>query len=359
MLNILDRYLLKTVLASTLLVGFAVTAIAAVIVVVQELERLSDGGYGIGLALLLVLLEMPQWVYDLFPVMALLGTLMGLGTLAAGSELVVMRAAGISLGRLSLSVAFAGVLFAAICFVLGEWVAPAGLARADDLRVQPEERGELAMTAAGAWLRDGQEFINIQEIVDNETLRGLRLFDVDSNGQLRRVITAETAQYREEGWRLINVKRSDMNGKRVTSEHLPSMSWNTGLAPDLLRVSRVQPDRLSVAALFDYVDFLQDNDLDSQAYELAFWRKIAAPVTVVVMVLLSLPFSIGPLRSTGAGQRLFVGVLVGVAYFLVNMIAASTGQVYRYNPLLAAWLPTAVLALATFIWVRRLNSPGR
>ena len=356
-MTILDRYLLRTILSATLLSAFAVTAIAGVMVVIQELERLSHGGYGVPYALILVLLEMPQWIYDLFPVMVLLGALMGLGMLAAGSELVVMRASGISLGRLSRSAAIAGLLLASICFAVGEWLAPLTLAKADSLRIQPESRGKLAMTADGAWLRDGNTFVKIGRIAGNRRIEDVRLFHVNRKRELDIMLVADAAEYREGNWVLLDVRRSVLSDKAAVGERFQSLVWKTSLQPDLLSVSRLQPDRLSIAALFEYATFLRDNDLDSLAYELAFWRKVAAPVTVLLMVLLSVPFSIGPLRSTGAGQRLFVGALVGVGYFLVNMIAASTGQVYRFNPLLAAWLPTAVLALATWVWLRKLNSP--
>lgn len=358
-MTILDRYLLRTVLGATLIAAFAITAIAAVMVVIQEIERLSDGGYGVMYAMLLVLLEMPLWIYDLFPIMALLGALMGLGMLAAGSELVVMRGSGISLGRLSRSVSLAGLILACICFAVGEWLAPITLAKADSLRIQPEERGELSITAGGAWLRDGDTFVHIRKIVGNRDIEGVRLFRLNNRHELIGMLVAESASYSNEQWQLHDVRLSLFSDGRVEASQKASMPWKSRLKPDLLQVSRLQPDRLSIAALFDYVRFLRKNELDAQAYELAFWRKVAAPVTVLLMVLISVPFSIGALRSTGAGQRLFAGVMVGVVYYLVNMIAASTGQVYRYNPLLAAWLPTVMLGLATWIWLRRFNSPTR
>lgn len=377
-MTILDRYVLKAIFLATLIAGFAITAISLVMLFVQELEGLRDAGYGLGVAFQTILLQLPQGVYDLFPVMVLLGALMGLGNMAAGSELVVMRGAGISIWRLAWSVLQAGLVFAILCFCLGEWLVPLGQAQLHQLHAENVTEASASVAAdeeapGGLWFRDGKVMVHVKDPVSPQRLNDLRMYhfdrvihDATSDGSIsktgKRLTMLRTARYAEFNngqWHLYDATSSRFSEQGVELVRLDKVIWQTRLSPEVFDVGQSKPDDLSTLDLIDYVVFLQSNDQDAGDYAMTLWRKLAAPITVIAMALLAIPFVSGSLRSTGAGQRLFVGVLVGVSFFLVNLISTSTGRVYGFSPFVAAWLPTLVLLALALYWLFRLNRPVR
>ena len=123
------------------------------------------------------------------------------------------------------------------------------------------------------------------------------------------------------------------------------MSWDSGLSPEVLRLFVLEANALTATGLWQLIRYLDQNGLDSAEYQLSLWRKLVAPFTVLVMMLFAVPFVLGTLRDAGAGQRLFVGILIGVGFYLVNEVCASLGQLFAWPPLMAAGLPTVALGL--------------
>jgi lipopolysaccharide export system permease protein len=110
---------------------------------------------------------------------------------------------------------------------------------------------------------------------------------------------------------------------------------------------------LTLHGLASYIDHLRRNNLDARLYEIGYWSRIARLCAVVVVALLALPFVFGPLRSTGAGTRTVIGVLLGVVFFLIERVVENGGQLFNVNPALAGWLPTAVIGVCTLIAISR------
>jgi lipopolysaccharide export system permease protein len=141
---------------------------------------------------------------------------------------------------------------------------------------------------------------------------------------------------------------------RLDSGREREMNWETGIDPQLLAVVGVKPDSLSATGLWSYIAYLEGNELDADRYRIAFWFKLVVPVAMVIMALLAVPFLFGQLRSTGAGQRLMIGLLVGIVFYLINITLANTGAMFGLPPAVVAWTPTTLLAIAAFWAVRRI-----
>lgn len=351
-MRILDRYLVRTVLAGTLLALFILLAIDLFFIFVQEIQDMGKGQYGLKDILVYVALVAPGRVHEILPMSVLLGSLLSLGTLASGSELIAIRAAGVSVLRISLSVLKAGLIILVAAAVIGEWVAPW-------TEQQAEQRRSLAVSGTvtlrsehGLWARDGNNFINIQQVLPDGQLANVDVYELDKNGGLIAAMRAGNAKHHDDGWRLQGVQRGDIKERSLTVTQAETLDWPSLLSPKLLNVVTIDPADLSARDLYKYSQYMRDNGLDASRYDLAFWRRVLAPVAGLVMLFLSIPFVFGPLRDSGTGQRLLWGVLVGVAFFLLNRTMGQVGQIYG----LAAWFSVLLPSLIFFsggLWVMR------
>ncbi len=357
-MKLLHRYIFASVLSATLIVALAIIAISTVLNLVDELSDVGKGGYGLALAFQFVLLQLPRGIYELFPIVVLLGTILGLGALANGSELVAMRAAGVSLMRLTLSALRVGLVFALFCIFLSEWLAPRAEAVEQRLRAVHNLGDELSAAEGGLWLRDGDSFIRVGKVVSRQLLEEIHLYRFGPKRELQIAVEADQARFVDGRWELLRVRQTEFGSERVRSSQSAHMNWNTSLNPVLLEVSIQLPDRQTMLTLYQYARYLNQYRLDASQYQLALWSKAAVPVMVLIMAVLAIPFVVGPLRSTGAGQRMFVGMVVGVVFFLLNELTLSTGRVYGLSPLVSAWLPTAMLGLIALAWLVYLNWPA-
>jgi lipopolysaccharide export system permease protein len=357
-MRLIHRYIFSSVLVTTLIVTLAIIAISTVLNLVDELSDVGKGDYGLALAFQFVLLQLPRGIYELFPMVVLLGTILGLGALANGSELVAMRAAGVSLMRLAASALRVGLVFALFCVFLSEWLAPRAEVVEYRLRALHNVGDELSAAEGGLWLRDGDSFIRVGKVVSTQLLEEIHLYRFGPQRELQIAVEADQARFIDGRWELLQVRHTQFSPDRIRSHQLERMDWNTSLNPVLLQVSVQPPDRQTMLTLYRYARYLSQYRLDPSQYQMALWSKAAVPVMVLIMAVLAIPFVVGPLRSTGAGQRMFVGMVVGVVFFLLNELTLSTGRVYGLSPLLSAWLPTAVLGLIALAWLLYLNWPA-
>ncbi len=351
-MQILDRYIGRSVLWSTFITLTVLLTLFTFFAFMDEVGDIGKGNYGTWQAVQYVLLTVPKLAYQLFPVAALIGCTIGLGVLASNSELTVMRAAGVSLGRIVWSVMKVGLLIVIVSLVIGEGIAPVAEERAQTLRsVAKSDKLDLG-GRSGFWARDGDSFVNVRNFLPGKRLGGVTLYTFDGEQQLTRMLYAESAVYQDGRWMLENITSSEVSFEGVTVQRIDTESWNTRLSPDLLSVVTVKPNTLSIMGLYDYVSYLRENGLDAAVYEQALWGKAVAPLVTGVMVFLAIPFVFGPLRSVSIGHRILVGTLVGIGFHLLNQMFGYLGLVVGIYPALTAVLPL-VLALGTGFWLMR------
>lgn len=355
-MSILDRYVLRGVVGGTALVLLVLLGIGTFIAMVGQLDDVGTGGFTLPNAIGYVLLTLPVQAYTMFPVATMLGALLGLGNLASNSELVVMRAAGVSPWRLARSVLLAGVILAGTAAALGEFIAPPAEQYAQRSRTLAMH-DELSLSSGqSGWIRDGNVVVNISRLMEGDRAGGIYVFTFDDERRLSSVARARGAGFDDEGrWVLDEVSRSVFQADGVIGERQRELVQPTRLSPSLLDLSVVDPDSLAIRGLWSYIGYLRANGLDFDRYLVAFWGRIATLVSVVAMAVLALPFVFGPLRATGSGQRMLAGVLIGVTYFLANRTLANSGAVYGLDPTLTAWLPSLVLCSITVLALARVR----
>ncbi|MES9941406.1 MAG: LPS export ABC transporter permease LptG [Candidatus Thiodiazotropha sp. 6PLUC2] len=351
MITILDRYIGRAVLTGILAVLLLLLVLIGFFEVVAELEDVEHG-YTTGMAYTYVFLGLPRYSYELFPVATLLGSLIGLGILANNSELMAMRAAGVSIPRIVLSVLKAGLLVLCAVVWLGEYLAPQAEQQAQRMKMEALSDQISLKTRYGFWSRDGNTYINIRQVLPDAQLADLSLYEYDDQAQLQRAVYAERASYELDGWVLQGVSMSTFSEKRVEISQQETLAWQTQLEPSSLDVLTVKPHMLAAWDLWRYIDYLRNNGQASVSYEVAFWGKLAAPLVTLVMLFLSIPFVFGSLRSAGVGQRIFVGAMLGIIFYLLNRAFSYMAVVYSMDALFAAAFPL-LLFLALAAWMFR------
>jgi lipopolysaccharide export system permease protein len=352
MLTILDRYVGRAMLIGTALVFGVFAALFVFIVLVDVLPDYGKGHFGLYQLARFVVLSQPSKLYEIFPVTVLIGTLLGLSTLAVNSELVAMRAAGISKVRIILATMKTGLFLMIAAVLVGEYVVPVAETRAETGRAEALETG-FQRGRTGLWLRDGPSFVNVGEVLPDLSLLHVTIYDVSPAFELRRDTYAARAAYVDDHWELTQVKRSRIEPERVDVQTEPEAPWNPAITPSDVAVFTTSPQALSIAQLSLYVQHLRNNNQDVGQYLLAFWQKLLMPVATAVMVLLATPFVFRPARSGGMAQRIFIGVALGLAFVVVNRSVGYLALIYGVPPLVAAVTPLVAFLGIALILVRR------
>ncbi len=353
-MRIINRYLFRAIIGSSALVLLVLVSLGGFMQFVSQLDDLGQGSYNMVTAIQYVLLKMPRLAHGMLPASVLLGSLLGLGALASGSELIILQAAGVSVRRLASSVALTGIAIAVVGGAIGEFIAPELDLYARQMRAVAKS-GEADITGASAWLREGDKIFNVRPSIDGIEYAGVYVFRMaEQGGMLTGIGRADSFEAEQDVWVFKNYQESLLATEGVSiSDEIDDEQVNK--LNDLLSITAVKDSSLTISELYNYVQYLKSNGLDGDRYEIAFWSRVATVVGIAVMCVLAIPFVFGSLRDTGAGARMIVGVLVGVAYFLLSRTMADSGTVFDLSPFLVAWLPTLVLAAGTAVALRRMS----
>jgi lipopolysaccharide export system permease protein len=352
--NTLDRYLYRTVLLYTLMAMAVLLALAALILFISQQSDIGIGSYSAADAFLFTLLNLPQSAFELLPIGALIGALMGLGNLAAGSELIVTRASGVSVWRIAWPVGLAGVTLAVIMFGIGEYAAPSMAQFAKREKTILKFADVSFAGTSSAWVKDGNRILRVQTGEVDRAFGGVSVFELDGPTRLRSIQRAARIEVADPSrWSLHNVATSRFEKDKIEGDTVSELTLRSTVNREFLGLAATDPQMLTLHGLASYIDHLRRNSLETAVYEIGYWSRIARVFAVIIVTLLALPFVFGPLRTTGAGTRTVVGALLGVVFFLVTRTIENGGQLFNLNPALVGWLPTAVVGVCTLIAISR------
>jgi len=351
-LSILDRYIGRHIIFSTALVLGVLLALFVFIVFVDVLPDYGQGTFGLYQIARYVMFSQPRKIYEIFPVAVLIGTLMGLSTLALNSELIATRAAGVSKLRIVIAALKVALLFMLIALAMGEYVVPIAENQAQIGRARALATG-FQQQATGIWLRDGAAFVNVGEVLPDLSLLRVNIFDFEPDARLRTHTYAARAVYDRDAWQLRDVRRSRISTERVEINDAPLDTWRAKLTPAVVAVFTVRPEGLSIQQLLSYIGHLKSNGQETAQYVLALWQKALMPAATAIMVLLATPFVFRPARAGGLSQRVFIGILLGLAFVVLHRSMGYLGLIYGVSPPLAAVVPLlAFLSLALILLAR-------
>ncbi len=341
----LDLYVGRSVLSATLLAWLTITVLDGLFALLGQLGDIGRGNYVFTDALGYVLLGLPTKAYHTFPMAALIGTVLGLGQLAAQAELTAFRLAGCSLRRLGWAVIQAGLLMLVAVMLMGELVAPPSQQWAQQWRSQAIYDDISVQRDAGFWVHDGRRFIQVAQSLADGSLGGIVVYQLAETARLASVTTAKRAAPDTGGWRLNEVHFSQFLAERIQVGNSTEQVWPTLMDVRLAQLLTRNVATLSLPELSEYIDYLRRNGSPVARYALEYWQRWAAPASALSMLLLAVSLVLGPLGQRPLGQRLLVAVLAGLVFKLLAEIITHAGLVYGLSPVISAFLPAALILL--------------
>lgn len=370
----LRRLIYGEILIAVLFVLLAFLALFSFFDLVDELPTLGRASpldttrvYALPQALAYVALQLPTRIYELLPIAVLIGSVFVLVRLAQSSEFTILRTSGLGPGRALRTLLGLGAGFVLLTFAIGDYVAPAAGKTGQLLKSHYQGRTTLGRT--GAWLKerseDSQFSVNVGALGADGALQEVRIFEFGDDGRLRSTLKAATGQIASSGgsgtgghWQLQQVQRQQFDTRggqaNVQRQTLAQWDWPTGLSSEMVSVALLKPERMATLDLFRYVRHLEANGQNAQRYEIEFWRKLFYPLSCLVMVVLALPFAYLHFRSGGVAGYVFLGVMLGISFFLLSNVFGYIGNLRAWAPWLVAAAPSllySLVSLGAFGWL--------
>ncbi|MDR6541092.1 lipopolysaccharide export system permease protein [Acinetobacter bereziniae] len=336
------RIVAKHVTKTTVLAMVGATAVLSILQILftylGELSSLKDN-YTAWNALQYVLWGAPRYLYEILPIAALIGAVLGLGSMASNSELIVMRAAGISLWRIVGWVMRSAMLLVILSFALSEFVIPYTNEQAKSIK---SHRSVAALgEVKGYWTREGQRFIYVDYANSQGTLKQVQVVDFDENYRMKSLLNSEEGQFLKEGqWNLKQTAQVNLlaNGQaQVVDQNQQNLAL--ALQPKYVHMVTIDPEDLAPSQLLSFMDYMHEYSQVPKTYLLAFWKNVGSPFALLALVLIACSFIFGPLRQQSMGFRLVIALFVGLAFYYVQDFLGYASLIYAPSPAWFVFLP--------------------
>ncbi|MBV8046336.1 MAG: LPS export ABC transporter permease LptG [Paludibacterium sp.] len=347
-MRLISRYMLSQLISATLYTLVALLALYGFFDIIQEMPHVGQNSYDMQAMLNYVALLVPGHCYELLPLAVLIGVLVAMTQLVTHSEYTIIRTSGVTLLNIaSLLFAF-GLICALITLFLGEFGAPLAQQKAEQLKLSATRSLVAQEFHSGIWVKDNSNFINVREMLPDQTLLGIHVYTYDDNYHLVSTSHADRGVYdvNRKLWKLSDINETTFTPNRIVTRHLGQLDWHSVIEPSILNVLLVVPEQMSAMNLMTYIRHLRDNNQKTQRYEIAMWGKLFYPLACVSMALVALAFTPKQRRHGQLGLRLFAGICIGVAFHFTNRLFGYLGLLHDWNPALSATLPTLLFLLA-------------
>lgn len=344
-MTIYRHYIGKQVIQSILMMLLLLLAVESFIELAQQLKDVGKGDFTLRHVAFVVPLMLLSKVYQLFPMAALIGSIVGLGRLASRNELMALHSAGLSLWQITSSVLLASILLTFLVVLPGESLAPYAFDVASTVKSRALSRGNTLKTHHGTWVRDGTNFIHIASMQSGSKWSGVTRYYFDQQHELQIASFAKRGEFQNGHWQFYNVQQSHFEPKRVSRETFAEQVWNLRLDPRMMGLIDIEPAQQSLPQLYSTIQFRKQSGQNAGPFEFAFWRRLMLPLATLVMILLAVPIVDGPLRSVTMGVRIVAGIAVGFVFYMLNQFLGPMSLVYQVPPALAAVMPVLVFGL--------------
>lgn len=339
-MRILDRYISLSVIWASGLVVLVLAGIESFIEFIGELPSIGVAHYDILSVFAFVGMQLPTDIYQLFPVAGFIGSLIGLGRLATTSELMVMRAAGVSIARIGWAVVKAALLMLIVMTIMGEWFAPVLQYKAIHFKEKQMQRQMNPWSGEGLWLHQGQTFVYVGSIKSNAQIQDITRFDFDRQNHLIALLNAKQGFLKNNNWQLQQVDITRLTPTQATTEHDQQAPLGFTFQPELLQKRlQLDPTQQTISQLWNNIRYRRQAGLLASELESAFWARVLQPLTTVVMICLGVPFIFGSLRSASMGARILTGIIVGFIFYMLNQFLGPIALVYQWPGWIAGALP--------------------
>jgi lipopolysaccharide export system permease protein len=342
---------------------------------VDELSANRPTSYQFLQAFGYVALLMPGHLYELLPIGVLIGTVMVMARFAQSSEFTILRTSGLSPWLALKTLLIMGAILGLLTFVIGDYIAPAANQAGQFLKAK-STASPLTLGRTGAWLKERQAYthfaVNVGALTSSGTMTQVRIYEFNHQGMIVSLTDADTANFDAGAWRLNQAQRTEFpsvlptnqrvdrasvplgQDARLLTHALPEYRWPTEMTAPMIAAALLKPERMGLVDLFRYSQHLDENGQTSQLYETEFWKKLFYPLSCLVMMVLGLPFAYLHFRQGGISGYVFVGVIAGISFILLNNVFGYIGLISNWQPWFAAAAPSLLyltLSLGAFSWV--------
>jgi len=352
MFSLLDRYIAKHVISASLLILFLLIMLRAMFSLLEEGRMIGRGSYELADALLFVGLMLPQKVLELFPMGVLIGSLFGLGILAANNELTVMRSAGMTTWGIAIATLKSSLILMVVVMILSEIVAPVASKSAQQLRTSALSEGKISRSESGLWAKRDNQIIHISSILKNGQMHRVSLFQLDKQYRLEKLVEAKTASMIDDEWYLFDVLETQFLGDRIDKRRHAELKWKNPIDQDNIDTLTLKTETLNISGLIKYQRYLTENSLDASEVQLAIWQKVLMPISIAIMMFLAASFVFGPMRDVSMGARVLTGVMLGFGFHLAKQSFGPISLIYGVSPFVGAVIPLLVFAGFAY-WLMR------
>lgn len=350
------QYILKKCLLNTLMILAAFVLLFSIFSILGQIGDVGKGDFTTGAMLIYTVILIPNYVYLLMPLAILIGVMLSMLSLVNYSEYAIIRTSGISLRTIMLILLSFGATFSVITFALGELVAPEANHYAQVYKKIKTKEIIEAQLHSGVWSKDGNNgFVNIKQIMPDNTILGIKIFRYDENLKLQYFLSADQGKF-DDGrkvWILNKLHETNYTGQNIVRTDINNYVWKTSIEPSYFSVLVIPPEDMSALALIKYMHHLEANNQSVGRYQIAFWGKLLYPIACISMSLIALAFIPNNRRNINLGGKLFAGILIGVAFFFTTRLIGFMALLFHWNAIISALSPTLALFIAGWYFVLR------
>ena len=357
-MKIKDRYIANTLLTYSIVVLLVWLSIYSFFNFLAELNTVGTVNYTILEAFKYIVLQLPEVAYDQVSPVILLGCVLGMGHLATTGQLIILRASGISILKITWLTLKNAIIFLIFLTLIGELVAPTLTTYAENERSNALGQNSLSSSQDGFWIRDGDNFINVENNVDGSLFNGITVIELNKSNKIERVIESKSAIFDGQNINMdstnifsidsanslddIDLKERNLYKKRVAFDQ------------DLIDSLEKEPKDLTTLTIVKQIQFLTDNKLRAEVFEVELYKRLVKPITLVAMILLAMLFIFGSTRDATLGRKIFFGVVIGLSFELISRIGGALALSFDFSPLLSTFVPAiAIMIIATIALINK------
>ena len=352
-MKIRDRYITKTLLNYTLAVLLVWLSIYSFFNFLEELNSIGQANYTILEAIKYIFLQMPEIIYKQASPVILLGCVIGMGYLATTNQLVVLRVSGNSVLKLTAITMKTALIFIIVIIAFGEIFAPLFSEQAEKGRAEALGQSFAYQSQEGFWIRDGENFINVQKNIDGKLFSGLTIIEVNSPNKISTVLTSENAIFDGKSLAINNAEIFSIDSSKeinnISLKERNSYNKIVSFDQDLIDSLKKEPQELTTLNIIKHIQFLSDNKLRSVIFEVELYKRLIKPITLMTMILLAMLFIFGSNRDITLGRKIFFGIALGLSFEMLSRIGGAMALSFDFNPLMSAVLPTIVVMMVAII----------
>ena len=351
-MTLIDRYIALNFLKAAAVVLVLLLVLFSFLALTDELDDVGQGSFTTVDAIAVVILTLPSRIIELLPVTALLATVLGLGALANHSELLALRAAGMSPWRIA-----RGLLILISVVVVLTMISRATLIPLVERQAQEYRSKTLPQTALGGtefWSRHENRFIRVGGVDFGRIPRDIEIYELGVRGRLQRLLQASKADIVDDRqWLLHDVEERVLGEDSVQHKRMATLSWQSFLTPEQMATLIAPSHALSVFDLYSYIRAMEDSGVDTRRYQAMFWQQLSLPTALFAMTLLGLPFVFASMNSRTPGFRALLGGAAGIGFYLFDQITSHLSTLLDLPPAPTALAPSVVLLLLAVIGISR------